>query len=42
MDDCEWWIGKDVEGSSCVAYFKVKSQYLPRGTEENHEKPQSV
>lgn len=26
---------------TAMAYFKVLSQHLPRGTEENHEEPWS-
>jgi hypothetical protein len=33
--------GKDLEGTS-HNLIKVLSQYFPGGTEENHEKPQSV
>jgi hypothetical protein len=38
-----WFVGilESMYKEVVIAYFKILSQYLPGGTEENNSKPQS-
>jgi len=35
-DDHEWCMGREIEGSICVGYFKILAQYLSGGNDRNY------